>query len=408
MQVTRQYHSTALLLPDGRVLSAGGGICGTCDSVGYLAKNAEVFSPPYLFKKDGSGELAPRPQITSAPDEVTYNAPFAISTPDAASISKVALVRLGAVTHSVNMEQRYVPLSFTAGSGAVNATAPANANVAPPGVYMLFVIDADGVPSVAKMVRVGSAARPRRSPAVPTARPTTRPRPSPSPPEPGSSFECKIDSGSYAACSSPKTTSHLADGSHTFSVRAKDPAGNVDPTPASRSSRSGPPRSASRARPSWSRRRAGPRTTWRSPVPLPRPCGSPISPAAPTRARASTRAPDAPEAATTPPTATPPGSPLIQVTSGDQTDKVVNSTAIKSSLNGGAADDVLTGGSANDTLTGASRGRRDQGDERKRSAARPRPRPPTRRSTATAGPGTADKARPRPAPQGLPTQGQRL
>ena len=71
MQVTRQYHSTALLLPDGRVLSSGGGVCGVCDSVGYLAKNAEVFSPPYLFKKDGSGELAPRPQITSAPAKVT-------------------------------------------------------------------------------------------------------------------------------------------------------------------------------------------------------------------------------------------------------------------------------------------------------------------------------------------------
>ncbi len=75
MQVTRQYHSTALLLPDGRVLSSGGGICGTCDQVGYLAKNAEVFTPPYLFKKDGSGELAPRPEITSAHDEMTYNAP---------------------------------------------------------------------------------------------------------------------------------------------------------------------------------------------------------------------------------------------------------------------------------------------------------------------------------------------
>jgi hypothetical protein len=155
MRVTRQYHSTALLLPDARVLSAGGGICATCDTVGYLAKNAEVFSPPYLFKK--SGGLAPRPQISSAPGRVTYNAPFAISTPNASSIGKVALVRVGAVTHSVNMEQRYVPLSFTAGTGTLNATAPANANLAPPGVYMLFVIDANGVPSVARMVRVGTS-----------------------------------------------------------------------------------------------------------------------------------------------------------------------------------------------------------------------------------------------------------
>jgi Galactose oxidase-like, Early set domain/Bacterial Ig-like domain/Kelch motif len=155
MRVTRQYHSTALLLPDARVLSAGGGICGTCDAVGYLGKNAEVFSPPYLFKK--SGGLAPRPQISSAPDRVTYQAPFAISTPNAASIRKVALVRLGAVTHSVNMEQRYVPLSFTAGTGTLTATAPANPNIAPPGVYMLFVIDENGVPSVARMVRMGTS-----------------------------------------------------------------------------------------------------------------------------------------------------------------------------------------------------------------------------------------------------------
>jgi hypothetical protein len=88
---------------------------------------------------------------------VTYNGPFAISTPNAASIRKVDLVRVGAVTHSVNMEQRYVPLSFTAGTGTLNATAPANPNVAPPGVYMLFVTDANGVPSVARMVRVGTS-----------------------------------------------------------------------------------------------------------------------------------------------------------------------------------------------------------------------------------------------------------
>ncbi len=161
MQVTRQYHSTALLLPDGRVLSSGGGICGACDSQGYLAKNAEVFTPPYLFKKDGSGQLAPRPAISSAPGVVNYGAQLRIATPEAASISRVALVRLGAVTHSVDMEQRFIPLSINARDSArIRATGPANANIAPPGPYMLFVIDANGVPSVARMVTVAAGSPP--------------------------------------------------------------------------------------------------------------------------------------------------------------------------------------------------------------------------------------------------------
>jgi hypothetical protein len=153
-QVTRQYHSTAILLPDARVLSSGGGICGTCDQVGYLAKNAELFTPPYLFKTDGSGELAPRPAVTDAPSTVGLGGKLTLTTPDAAAVRKVALVRLGANTHSVDMEQRYVPLAFTAGSGVIDATVPANPNVLPLGVYMAFVVDASGVPSVARMVRV--------------------------------------------------------------------------------------------------------------------------------------------------------------------------------------------------------------------------------------------------------------
>src|SRR5512132_1827158 len=127
--VTRQYHSTALLLPDGRVLSSGGGICGTCDQVGYLAKNAEIFSPPYLFQADGT--LAPRPGIDAAPTSTSYGVAMDIATGNPASIGKVALVRLGAVTHSDNMEQRYIPLSFTAGATSISAIAPANANDAP-------------------------------------------------------------------------------------------------------------------------------------------------------------------------------------------------------------------------------------------------------------------------------------
>jgi hypothetical protein len=162
--VTRQYHSTALLLPDGRVLSSGGGICGTCDQVGYLAKNAEVFTPPYLFKKDGSGELAPRPEITDAPGTVSYGTTFQIATPNAASIQKVGLIRLGSQTHSVEMEQRYVPLGFSAGAGTLTASVPANVHTAVPGVHMLVIVDSEGVPSVARMVTLDGSAPPPPTP----------------------------------------------------------------------------------------------------------------------------------------------------------------------------------------------------------------------------------------------------
>ena len=131
---------------------------GPVSNVGYLERNAQVFSPPYLFKDDGSGDLAPRPVISSAPRSVAYDAPMSIQTPSAASIGKVALMRLGSVTHSVNMEQRYVPLDYSAAGGQVNAMSPLNANIAPPGYYMLFLIGSDGVPSLAEMVRLDPSA----------------------------------------------------------------------------------------------------------------------------------------------------------------------------------------------------------------------------------------------------------
>jgi hypothetical protein len=159
----RQYHSTAALLPDGRVLTGGGGICAECLRDGYLERNIEYFTPPYLYKKDGSGQLAARPVIATAPGTVPINAPFAVMTPQAASIRKVALVGLGDVTHSVDQGQRYVPLQFTTAGTTLTVTGSPNSGVTPPGYYMLFIIDADGVPSVAKMVQVSKGPNPLMS-----------------------------------------------------------------------------------------------------------------------------------------------------------------------------------------------------------------------------------------------------
>ncbi|WP_230859779.1 galactose oxidase-like domain-containing protein [Actinoplanes aureus] len=159
----RQYHSTAALLPDGRVMTGGGGICDICLKTGYLEKNVEYYSPPYLFKKDGSGAPADRPVISAAPATIGINTGFTVSSAQAASIRKVGLVGLGDVTHGVDQGQRYVPLRFSAAGTTLTVTGPPSGGVAPPGYYMLFVVDAAGVPSVATMVQVGKGPNPLMS-----------------------------------------------------------------------------------------------------------------------------------------------------------------------------------------------------------------------------------------------------
>jgi hypothetical protein len=150
----REYHSTATLLPDGRVLTGGGGICGSCQSKGYLEKNIEYFQPPYLFKTDGSGQPADRPVIDSAPKTAGYGQNLAITSAQAGSIAKVGLVRLGAPTHSEDQGQRYVPLSFSTLGTTITAVSPDTSNIAPAGYYMLFITDSAGVPSVAKIIQL--------------------------------------------------------------------------------------------------------------------------------------------------------------------------------------------------------------------------------------------------------------
>ncbi|MBX3244408.1 MAG: DUF1929 domain-containing protein [Acidobacteria bacterium] len=156
----RQYHSTALLLPDGRVFTGGGGICGDCHNLGYLEKNFEIFTPPYLYDSDGSGAMAARPAITYAPDAVAYAEEFMVETPIPNNISQAVLMRMSSVTHSVDFEQRRVPMTFTRTASGINANAPANANIAPPGFYMLFLIDNAGVPSIAKIMQIAEGEQP--------------------------------------------------------------------------------------------------------------------------------------------------------------------------------------------------------------------------------------------------------
>jgi YVTN family beta-propeller protein len=148
----RLYHSTSLLLPDGSVLVSGGGAPGPQNNT-----NAEIYFPPYLFA--AGGVLATRPVIDSAPSVLDIGRTFRIQTSGPA-VSRVTLVRAGTVTHSWNMGQRFVDLTFNASGGEIAVQAPSRAADAPPGYYMLFVLDANGVPSIAKMVRINVAADP--------------------------------------------------------------------------------------------------------------------------------------------------------------------------------------------------------------------------------------------------------
>jgi Domain of unknown function (DUF1929)/Glyoxal oxidase N-terminus/PKD domain/Bacterial Ig domain len=144
----RMYHSVALLMPDATVL-----VAGSNPQQGTWDDTLESYRPPYLFT--ASGAAAPRPTITAAPARVGYSTTFQVTTPNPGDIASVALMRPGSSTHAFDFEQRLVNLTATPGSGTtLTLTAPPNVNVAPPGYYMLFLINRAGVPSVARWVQL--------------------------------------------------------------------------------------------------------------------------------------------------------------------------------------------------------------------------------------------------------------
>jgi len=142
-QFPRLYHSGAVLLPDGRVLTTG----GDATAGGIDVPQAEVYEPPYLF-------TGVRPPINAAPTAVVYGQTFVVATPNAASITQVTWIRLSSVTHAFNMNQRINRLSFSQAAGGLNVVAPANTDLTPPGHYMLYILNSQGVPSVASIVHI--------------------------------------------------------------------------------------------------------------------------------------------------------------------------------------------------------------------------------------------------------------
>jgi hypothetical protein len=149
--VDRCYHSTAVLLPDGRVLSGGGGeYFPTANNPNPLKDShadAQIFSPPYLFQ-------GKRPDITKAPDSVAYKTTFEVETSDPSEVAQVNWVRLSSVTHSFNTNQRINFLTFTSAGKKLIVTTPDSPTVCPPGHYMLFVLNKAKVPSVAKIINI--------------------------------------------------------------------------------------------------------------------------------------------------------------------------------------------------------------------------------------------------------------
>ena len=233
----RLYHSVSLLLPDGTVWVAGGNpVRGTYEN------QVEIYSPPYLFNPDGSA--ATRPTISSVSTGVVgYGASFQVQTPNAANISSVVLMKLGSTTHGFNMDQRMVGLNFTIGSGMLTVTGPPNGNIAPPGYYMLFLLNNSGVPSIAQFIQISATPTdtpPKGTITSPAGNVVILPDQSVAFAGTGVASSGTIASYSWSlrggtpnssAVASPGSVTYSTPGTYTASLTVVDSAGNSDPSP---------------------------------------------------------------------------------------------------------------------------------------------------------------------------------
>jgi hypothetical protein len=159
LQKPRLYHSSAVLLPDGRVLVAGSTghhwIKATISPVDHFEHNVEIINPPYL-QRDPATTI--RPRIEAFPPSISYRSSFEVTTMDndIDDIKTVSLIRLSSTTHNNNMDQRCIMLSIMDRTvKTLKVLTPKDGSWAPPGYYMLFVVNYDGVPSIGKIIQVG-------------------------------------------------------------------------------------------------------------------------------------------------------------------------------------------------------------------------------------------------------------
>lgn len=239
---SRLYHSTALLLPDATVVSMG----SNPGARGSYEPAIEIYTPPYLYDSNDHLITVKRPQISSPPftAPLAYNAPFQVSYTSSAPIASAVLVRPGSVTHAFNMEQRAIGLCgptspCSASSNTLNLTTPPNGNIAPPGYYMLFLIDSAGVPSVATFIQLSpyATAPPQGVITTPTGNVTINAGQSVnfSTTSSAAAYSWVFPGGAPAtSVLASQSVSFANPGTYAVSLTVIDSSGNSDPNPPTR------------------------------------------------------------------------------------------------------------------------------------------------------------------------------